>query len=186
MKIRDPKLPLFEVVEDGIVASPGFADGRFMPSLIVDFKGDSRIEQLLKLHQHAKPGDVTSQWAQAFSFGRCRVVVLNLEFTQPLSISFGLRFRIDREYALVDGIIHSRGLLLFSGKKGDSSAQHVMAGDGITVEVPNSGFDDFWEPLLYRTIKALYRVKGEPKRLSKARVRQHIDRMRQVWNHRQR
>lgn len=185
MRIRDPKLPLFKVVEDGIVAAPDFADGRFIPALVVDFKGESSIEQLIKLHKHAKPGDVTSQWAQAFSFGRCKSVVLNLEFTQPLSITFGLEFEVEREYPLVDGIIHSRGLLLFSGKKGDSSSQHVMAGDGITVEVPNTGFDSFWEPLLHKTIKAQYKTKGEPKRLSEARARQHIDRMRQVWNHRQ-
>ena len=185
MIARDPKLPRFQVAEEGIIAIPDLADGRFMPALVIDFHNNPQIEELIKLHAESKPGDVTCQWARVFSFGRCKDLVLNLEFSQPIVTTFGLEFNVERDYSLVDGIVHARGFWLISGKKGDSTATHVMAGNGITIEVPDIGFDGFWQSLLHKTIKAQYKTKGESRKRTEERVRQHIAGMRQVWNHRQ-
>jgi hypothetical protein len=181
MKVMNPRVPVYRMVADGIVALPQLAEGRFMPAVVVDFKGDPNVEQLIDLHEGNRPGDVVTQWARVVSLGSPKHLVLHLHFKQPMDVRFGLRFSIEEDMSTIDGIVCSKGFHLHSGKEGDKVSHFANTPRGIVVEVATTGFSVYWERLLVKTVRSQARVKGEPKRLLDERVRQHIAGMRQFW-----
>jgi len=97
-----------------------------------------------------------------------------------MEIVFGIDFKIDTDYSLIDGVIESKGFYLQTGVKGDKVSK--KADDPkILVEVPDMGVKDLWNKILLKTVKKNFRKKGHSKRESITGAKQHIHEMRKIW-----
>lgn len=183
MKKTDIKVdyPIFKIVADGGLSSPDRGEGRFYPCLVIDIGSNVEILDLLKLHKKALPGDVELIWGtEKTYFTKPKKIFLSFEFIKPMAVSFGIEFEIQKHFALIDGIIQSRGVCLVSGKVGDKVSQ--LIDDSIIVEVPNLDFDTISNEMLFEALKDKYRKKGVPKKDITNYVKGHIKTMREVWN----
>lgn len=178
MKIRQETFNMYSIAEEGLISSESLGEGRLIPVLVIDVKGNKDIEDLIKLHESITSGDVKMTWTQDF-FNR-DYFNLKMEFSKPMEIVFGIKFKIDSEFALVDGIIESKGFYLQTGIKGDKISKK-LDDSKILVEVPDMGVKEIWNNILTNTLKKKYRKKGFAKKDSINISKQHISEMRKLW-----
>ncbi len=178
MKIQKETLSLYSISEEGLISSDNVGEGRLIPVLVIDVLGDKDIEDLIKLHESITSGDVAMTWSQDF-FNR-DYFILKMEFIKPMELVFGIKFRIETEFPLIDGIIESKGYYLQTGTKGDKILKKI--GDSkILIEVPDMGVKKIWNKILARTIEKKYRKKGFSKKESINITKQQIIEMRKFW-----
>ena len=173
--------PIFKIIANVGLSSPDRGEGRFYPLLLIDASMHAGITDLFQLHQEMPPGDTVITWGKKNGlFAKDTILYLSLEFEKPMYVSFAVEFDVEREFALIDGIIRSRGVCIASGKLGDRAADHLK--DSIIIEVPNLGFDNHWNNLLISTLKKNYKKKGIAKKEVSKYTSEHIKRMREIWN----
>lgn len=174
--------PILKVVSDGILSSTEIGEGRFMPYLVIDASDHAEISELIKLHKKTSPGDTIMQWTKANIIFKPKLLIFKIVFTKPMKITFGIEFILNDQFALVDGILQSKGLYLQTGKKGDKVSE--FKNESIILEVPSMGFEKDWDVILLDILKAFYRKKSISKKESIIFARQHIKSMREFWNFR--
>jgi hypothetical protein len=85
--------------------------------VILDTADRPDLEEFIRVHQYAGPGDVTSQWAALEdSSGR---VGLMLTFSGRMELTVVLAFNPGAQFGLVDQIIRAKGLYLQVGRPDD-------------------------------------------------------------------
>ncbi len=169
--------PIYKVVGDGLFSLSELGEGRFIPAIIIEGKTD--VSELIQLQKTTAPGDIESQWAAPKSFFAPKSLLLSLKCVKPIQFNYAIEFRLDKEFSLIDGIIHSHALYVISGKKGDKVSKSFN--NGILIEIPDHGFDKRWNQILVDTLKDAYKKKGVAKKERQMIVNQHINTMRGVW-----
>lgn len=177
MRIETVKIRKFSFVEEGLRSHEGIAEGRMIPALVLDVEENQDIIDLFKVHESIVAGDVVMNWVQDF-FNR-KELIFKMTFSRPMKIEFGIRFLIEEDFPLIDGIIQSKGLYLRSGKKGEKISQ--VETDTILVEVPDMKMKVIWNEMLTKTLTKKYKSKGYTKTESKDIAKKHIESMREVW-----
>lgn len=180
MQLKTPKYPFFEVVGDGGISNETLGEGRFIPSIIIDIREQNSISDLIKMHSSTPPGDAIFQWSREFSIFKAKKLYLNVEFAKPMQLSFGISFDLLKQFAIIDGIIQSKGLYLQTGKAGDKISEFKT--ESILLEVPETGFESQWEEILLDTVKTRYKKLGATKNEIKILSQKHIKSMREMWN----
>ena len=178
MKVTKETFALYSIAEEGLMSSENVGEGRMIPVLVIDIKDNKAIEDLLKIHKDITAGDVTMTWSQKF-YDRS-YFILKMEFTKPMEIVFGIQFKIEKEYSLVDGIMQSKGFYLQTGVKGDKISKK-MEDPKILIEVPDMGVKDIWNKILLDTLKKKYKKQGYKRREATSISKQHISEMRKFW-----
>jgi hypothetical protein len=180
MQLKTTKYPFFEVVGDGGISSDNLGEGRFIPSVIIDIEEHSSIADLIKMHSSTPPGDAVFQWSRDFSIFKPQKLHLNIDFVKPMQLSFGIVFDLPKQFAIIDGIIQSKGLYLQTGKEGDKISEFKT--ESILFEVPETGFEREWDKILLETVKTKYKKLGATKNEVKVLSQKHIKSMREMWN----
>lgn len=153
------------VVADGSIAGP-FADGRMVPLVIIDTAGRPDIDELVRLHDHLSPGDVTYRWGQVDRDGD--QVALSLQFIRPIEVRATLLFSIEHEGIIVDAALSSRAIYLQPGRPGDR-LKHDIYRPKILIETPDDDFRDRWEGVVMQRLAKVIRRR---KRMPRAEARQ--------------
>ncbi|MBW4705168.1 hypothetical protein [Micromonospora sp. RL09-050-HVF-A] len=153
------------VVADGSIAGP-IADGRMVPLVIIDTATRPDLDELVRLHDHLSPGDVTYRWGQVDRDDD--QVALSLQFTRPIEVRATLLFSIEHEGIIVDAALNSRALYLQPGRPGDR-LKHDPRRPKILIETPDDDFRDRWEDVV---IQRLTKVIRRQKRMPRAEARQ--------------
>jgi hypothetical protein len=105
------------IVADAAIATEWMGDGRLIPLVIIDTIDRPDLEEFIRIHQYAGPGDAESQWATLEdSSGR---VALILTFKKPMDMTAVLAFDPAKQGGLIDQIIHTRGIYIQAGRLGD-------------------------------------------------------------------
>lgn len=159
------------------------ADGRIIPVLILDCSAHQELYELILLHEHTPPGDATLTWGRK-RFDK-KHVFLKIEFSRPLVTRVMLSFTLERQAALVDGIINSRGVYLQPLQSGRRVTEGLDK-PKIIVEVPSSATFPEWPKLHRDTIVRTYRSQGAPRTVADALADQHLARLKEIWSKRQR
>ncbi|WP_128763512.1 hypothetical protein [Micromonospora sp. MW-13] len=153
------------VVADGSIAGP-VADGRMVPLVIIDTATRPDLDELVRLHDHLSPGDITYRWGQVDRDDD--QVALSLQFTRPIELRATLLFSIEHEGIIVDAALNSRALYLQPGRPGDR-LKHDPNRPKILIEAPDDDFRDRWEGVV---IQRLTKVIRRRKRMPRAEARQ--------------
>lgn len=153
------------IVSDAAVASVGIGDGRLLPVLIIDSSSRPDIEDMVKAHKHLGSGDADTIWLKR-SKQKDEKIGLAIIITKPSRCVILLEFDILNQGSLVDLIVHSRGLYLQCGRKGDRLFS-TIAEDRILVEVPSINFQQEWNKLLHDTLTRDFRKQGYKKHEAK-------------------
>lgn len=177
MRIERTKIRTFSIVEEGLRSHESIGEGRMIPALVLDVEDNQDIIDLFKVHESITAGDVVMNWTQDF-FNR-EDLIFKMTFSKPMNIEFGIRFNIEKDFILIDGIIQSKGLYLRSGKKGEKVSQ--VTENTILVEVPDMRMKSIWNEMIQKTLTKSYKSKGFPKSEAKIIAKQHIDSIREFW-----
>ena len=143
-KASIPRELIVPIAGDAGLAGP-VADGRLVPILILDTTARPEVAEMIRVHEHLPPGDVTSQWASALEDDD-RVALL-LEFQRPVAVDVTLVFSIERQAVLVESMFNARALYLQAGAPGDRLSDNLGA-PRVLIEVPDTGFEPYWDELL--------------------------------------
>ena len=172
--------PFYKIVADGGMSAEAIGEGRFIPALIIDVEGNKEISELIQLHKRTPPGDTFIQWSFPKTFFSPKSIYLNVEFTKPMEVKFGIDFNLSGQYSLVDGIIQSRAFYLMTGNAQNRVSQEIDS--SILIEVPSAGFDNKWNDMLVNILVSKYRDMRASKKDAKNLAAAHIKSMREVWN----
>ncbi|MGC5330461.1 hypothetical protein [Micromonospora sp. DT62] len=153
------------VVADGSIAGP-IADGRLVPLVIIDTTTRPDLDELVRLHDHLSPGDVTYRWGQVERDDD--QVALSLQFIRPIEVRATLLFSIEREGIIVDAALSSRAIYLQPGRPGDRLKQD-MHRPKILIETPDDDFRDRWERVVTQRLAKVIRRR---ERMPRAEARQ--------------
>lgn len=175
----DISYPLFKIVAEGIMSSPEFGEGRFSPALIIDVKDKVEISELFTLHKSTLPGDTLLSWAFPSTFFKPKSIYINLTFSKPMDVVFGIEFILSKHYSLIDGIIQSRAFYLQAGQPGDKVSTSET--DRILVEVPNMDFDSKWNKMILYIIENICKKQGVSRKNATLFAKEHIKKMREIW-----
>lgn len=178
MKVSKDKFTIYSIAEEGLLSSESIGEGRLLPALVIDVNSNKNIEDLIKIHKTITAGDVIMTWN--LDFYNRNLFILKMQFTKPMEIVFGIDFKIDTDYSLIDGIIESKGFYLQTGVKGDKVSKKTND-PKILVEVPDMGVKELWNRLLLKTVKKNFRKKGYAKKESIKSAKEHIQEMRKIW-----
>jgi hypothetical protein len=177
-KVTYPPEMVVPIVADGAIAGHGFADGRLLPLLILDTSTRRDVAELLRVHEFLPVGDQRFQWAR--SRDTDDDVALYLRFIQPMDVELLLRFSVERQAILVEGILSGGGVWLQAGKPGDRLAT-TMDANRVAIELPDTGFRPEWERfLLKRMTRVMSRRLGVSHRSARPAARKVITDMQAV------
>lgn len=180
MKIKTSKVPIYTIQEEGLLANRDYAEGRFLPAIVINSNTDNYLKDIVELHQSIPSGDIEIQWAGLIeSYLHIDKWILNIKFNSPTKYEMNIVFSIKDHYSIIDAIIQSRGLLISYGSKGDKVS---MVKKRISLEVPITGIASKWENILKKTIRKMYKKHNIPKSDLKKCVEGHIKTMRQFTN----
>jgi hypothetical protein len=160
------------IVADAAVSTSAVGHGRLIPLVIVDTTNRPDVDELIRVHQHVRPGDVISQWA-SLQDSSARIGLL-LSFKKPMELTVLLAFDTLKQGGLVDQIIHSKGLYIQSGREGDRFINNPNL-PKIIMEIPDTGFARVWDDLFLRAVTKRMRQEGLTRREAKQAARLHID-----------
>ena len=138
------------VVAVAAIASP-LSEGRLAPLLFIDTTARPELAHLIRIHKNLPPGDVRSQWGT--SRDDPNIVLFVLEFSRPMELETVLRLSISRQATVVESILTTGILYLQSGRLGDTAAS-TWGEPRLVVQIPESGFREYWDPLVMRRTKA--------------------------------
>lgn len=163
-KIPDLCKAPIPIVSDAAMAREGVGDGRFIPILIVDATNRPDIDDLVKFHDHMPSGDVhctwgsnhPKQWKKPYTLDK---VALFLEFERPSETFAILEFDIVRQGAVIDTILMSKAFYLQPGRIGERFV-HDMEKSKILVEIPDTGFKEFWDDLWRKSLIKKFKNSG--------------------------
>lgn len=179
-KYREINYQVFNIVAEGLTASEYLADGKMLPTIMIDTQENKAVPDLIKYHEKTPPGDTSLTWGR--DIDNSGYLILNLCFTKPMNIEFGIQFIIEDHYALIDGIIQSRGLILLTGKKGEKVSNLDIS--RITIEVPFMNFDNKWNEILRSVLETKLQKFQMSKKEAEEITKQQIQTLREVWKFR--
>lgn len=160
------------IVSDAAIATGGVGDGRLIPLVIVDTSDRPDVEELVRVHQHLPPGDVACQWGHRKGAAD-HLISLVLRFVRPAEVLLLLEFDIVRQGGIVDQIVTGKGLYLQPGRDGDRLSSNPGA-PKILIEVPDTGFKDTWDDMLYKQLTRDFKRRGLSRHQAKAAARNFI------------
>lgn len=172
------------IVADGSIAAGSVADGRMLPLVIIDTTNRSDLDELVRLHDHLPPGDVTFRWSEVVD--NDDQVALVLEFVRPVEARAILVFSIEHEGILVDAALSGAGMYLQPGRPGDR-LKHDLQRPKILVEIPADDFRDRWEKIVLRRLtKVVRRGRRMPRGQARQLAAEWLDRSRELSHYRMR
>lgn len=153
------------IVRDGMIKSPAVADGGFVPAVILDTSTRQDVANMLLEHLPEGPGQCSSSWGRKQQATSDQLHLI-LQFTKPIPSVVILEFDLNKHTALIDKIIQSGHLYLFSGEPGDKLSDPSVLNNSpsILVEVPSPDFKPEWEEI--------YDLHLEKKGLSKKQIQE--------------
>lgn len=182
MKIKTSKVPIYTIQEEGLVANRDYADGRFIPAIVVNSKTDNYLKEIVELHNSIPTGDIEIQWEGIMeSYFNIDKWILNIKFFNPTKYEMNIIFSLEEHYFIIDTILRSRGLLISYVSKGDKVSSIEKR---ISLEIPNTGIESKWEKVLKKVIRKIYKKHKIPKSDLNKCVEDHIKAMREFTNSR--
>jgi hypothetical protein len=166
------------IVADGGVATPGVADGRMIPVVIVDTTERPDIDDVVRAHTAFSPGDVDSVWFRPSRWSVDRVGLI-LDFKRPSECVAILEFETQRKGALIDAMVRAQGFYLQPGRPGQHLSDE-FDNDRILIEVPSHFFRDAWETIFLKATIRRFKKSGLSRRESKERAAEAISRIREI------
>lgn len=163
------------VIADGSMAGP-VADGRMVPLVIIDTTDRPDLDELVRLHSHLSPGDVTYRWAQVDR--NEDQVALALRLIRPIETRAILVFSIEHQGIIIDTALSGRGIYLQPGRPGDRF-KHDVRRPKILIEIPDDDFRGRWEDIVLRRLaKLIRRDRRMPRGQARQVAAEWLDRMR--------
>ena len=180
MKIKTSKVPIYIVQEEGLVANRDYAEGRFLPAIVVSSDTDNYLKEIIEIHNSIPSGDIEIQWAGLIEpFFNINKWILNIKFNIPIKYEMNIVFSLKDHYHLIDAILQSKGLLISYGSKGDKVSSIKKR---ISLEIPMTGVAAKWENLLKKIIRKIYQKHRIPKSDLNRCIEEHIKAMREFTN----
>ncbi len=138
------------VAGDAGIAGPN-AEGLMIPLVILDTSARPDIDEIIRVHSHISPGDVTSSWASII--GHPDDVALILDFIRPIEARVAIRFSIEKQAILIDTALRAKAIYLQAGRPGDRLI-HDIDRQKIVVELPEGEFNEKWESIFLHQMTA--------------------------------
>lgn len=166
------------IVRDGAIATGSMAEGRNIPILILNCEKNINVLNLIQLHEESSLGDVLCTWGinKKYAF-------LILEFERPVSVKFGVKFDLETQGSIADGIVQSNGLYIQSGNMGDTIVSN-FDDTKLLIEVPAKTKLPNWDEKLTAAISKRMRREGLSRKEAKNASKQFLERMREIWGYR--
>lgn len=163
------------IVGDGVIASGGTADGRAIPVLIVDCENHREVVNLVYLHTDLPPGDASCTWGI-----NKKNAFLLFSFSKPSEVNFGVKFDLQNQANLADGIVQSQGVYLQPSVFGRRVAEGLDSPKILVEVAPQTKIPD-WDERLVKAMTKKMRSHGLSRRQAKVAAKDYFQRTREMW-----
>lgn len=128
-----------------------------IPSIVFDAASRPDLVELIRIHEHLPSGDVVVNWG-AFKWSKSDSTLV-VKFTKPTQMYILIDFDVSADSLLVELVLSSRALYIQGGTAKDT-AEDRLNGKRLLIEIPSTGFEEFWRVKRYRHLKGVFREKG--------------------------
>lgn len=163
-----------QVANDAMIMNRDECDGKMLPVVILDTENHPNVDEFIKIHRTCAEGEVKYAWGMTEDK---KYINLYINSISPIETSFIIEFEASNKYALVDRIVETNLLILQSGKKGDRIT-FTWDKDRILLEIPDTGFEEYWSDLKKEIQRKHFLSKG----IKKKDVNKVIELMDDEWN----
>ncbi len=164
------------IVRDLAIAEGGTAEGRVIPVLVLDCRKHPELQHHLRLHESVPVGDHNCTWGANKKF-----VFLLFEFLRPTKLKIGIKFEIEKEFSLADGIVQARGVYLQSNESEDKVLGGLLA-PRILVEVPPGTVLNDWDKRLLTALTKRMKREGLDRKQARDAAIEALKRTREIWS----
>lgn len=164
------------LVADGALSIPKVADGRIIPVLILETSEREDVDEYVRIHQAAPPGDVSTQWGRK-RFGSKRFLIVRS--LRPVEISMIIELDAERNAQLINFILRAEAFYLQPGRPGDRLSDQVSKAK-VLIGVPDTGFAAKWRREYASRIVAKFKRMGLRGRAAEEAAAKHIATMSQL------
>lgn len=165
------------IAGDAAIATPGVANGKLVPLLILDTRERQDIAEAIRNHASFGDGDVVCNWGK-LHHGTSEVALF-LRFVRPTEVVVVIEFELPRRGILVEHILKSNALYLQAGKPGDRLIHNTELHKMI-VEVPDTGFGSMWEKLYMKSVIKRFQAEGFNRHQAKAAANTYVEDIRGI------
>lgn len=144
------------VVDTALITRVDVADGKHIPLVIIDTSNNEKIKNVIKCHVESESGEMVTTWGMTKDK---EYVVLVLDSVHPIVSRLCIVFNLKEQYATIDRILKTNLLYIQCGKEGDRvfTPEEPIR---ILVEIPNTGFEEYWVNIKEKTQKARFKELG--------------------------
>jgi hypothetical protein len=172
-RIRVDKVRFVPIVGEGAIGDPNVLGGRLVPVLILDCSSSPGLEDCIRAHRGAPPGDVTVAWRWDI-FSR-KAVYLNIRFSQPVITEATVLFDVARHGGVIQWILNARAAYLQPLSSGPAVSSG-LAEPKVLMEVPPSASFPIWGDLYRRSIEKKFLRAGLTRREARDAALESIER----------
>lgn len=174
-KIKIADSHFVPIVGDGAIAITDAAEGRSIPVLILNCENHRELLNLIYLHENSPPGDVMCTWG-----ANKRYAFLLLDFSRPSKVKVGLKFNLESQGGLADGIVQSQGVYIQPSESGQRVSEG-LDNPKILIEVsPKTKLSD-WDERLLTAIGDRLKRNGMPRKQATVVAKEFLNRTREIW-----
>jgi hypothetical protein len=165
------------IISDAAMATAQLGNGRLIPLIIFSKAAREDLAELVRVHDHFPPGDVTIQWGRVPPSSPD--ISLLLRFLRPVMTTACFTFNLSNQFALIDQILRSGAVYLQPGNPGDR-LKTTMSVPRVLVEIPDTGFQESWQRLLIKTVRARLRGDGLSRRAANEAAKEVVAQLRKL------
>lgn len=149
--------------------------------LILDCENHKQLSNLISLHKELSyPGDAISRWS--INRLKAQYVFLSLKFMKPMEYEVTIKFDLQKQCILADGIIQSQGVYIQSSESGVYMRESLDE-PKILIEVPTEGVLPNWDNIIIKQIiKRIKKDKLTKEKNIKLAAHEILQRTREVWS----
>lgn len=171
------------IAGDAAIATVGTGHGRLIPLVILDVTERPDLAEVIRVQTHFSEGDVVVQWGRMPD--RPDHVALLLRFQRPTERTAIIEFDIAKQGILVEHTLMSRALYIQGGKRGDRLI-HDLNVPKLLIEVPETGFRQYWDKLYRDSVIKRMRKEGLSRSAAKAASQSYVEKIQEVARFRMR
>jgi hypothetical protein len=178
MKFDNEKYNIYDIISHGKFSSPVTGESRFIPFITIH-KSALKVTEIIDIHTETPPGDIETTWTRKMTLFKPKEFILKFKFTNPMNLTFGIRFDINKHFDLIDGVLISQAIYLNTGDFGDKFM--ITKSNKLLAEIPRNSFQNIWEKTQLEYVKKNLRKNGTNKKEVDKTAKEFIKTNREMW-----
>lgn len=169
--VRDLGKQLVRIRSSGFLSAEEISLGRPTPWLMLDTDRQPALAAAIAAHREVSLGEAETRWSHAVI--KPDAVYLRIQFHDPVDSEFFVEFPLALFADAALAIMRARAVILVDGMGAPEGARPVGRPQ-MSLEVPNTGYEEHFHKILHRYWARQLRSRGVPRNKARTRAKRKV------------